>query len=376
MLYKFFKILVTGLCKVYFRKIYISGLENLPKKGPIFITSNHPDGFTEPLLLACFLPRELHFLVRGDVFENPFLKPLLVGTNQIPIYRTKDGFSNLRNNSKTFSEVSKALSAGEAILVFAEGSTQLVKRIRKIQKGTAKMAHRSLRRNMDIDLKIVPICLYYPKQITFRNEVVISIGSPLEAKRFLKFNKEEEVQGINDLTSEIEVKMTELVPFVPDDKIKKVEEKAALAYNNFGYNANGCVEKTNKRILAESLFIKKILTEKTNDLSERKLFYTDFISIILFFPAFAGWLFHLIPGYLTKWIAEYLVNSKVFTNAIRMVVGMVVFIFYYVVIVIFLQKFAFPYNMSWIFGVLFGIIFLIYDSHNYKSYLRENNIID
>ncbi len=54
--------------------------------------------------MDCFFPKDLPFLVRGDIFNNPVLLPLLRSTNQIPIFRFRDGFSKLRENSQTMVE--------------------------------------------------------------------------------------------------------------------------------------------------------------------------------------------------------------------------------------------------------------------------------
>ena len=140
MVYKFLRILATIACKVYFKKIHITGLDSVPQDGPLLIACNHPNGFAEPILVSCFLPRILHFLVRGDVFNIKPLKPLLIHTNQIPIFRSKDGFSNLRNNNKSFEAVIENLSQDAAILIFVEGTTQLTKRLRPLKKGMSKLA--------------------------------------------------------------------------------------------------------------------------------------------------------------------------------------------------------------------------------------------
>ena len=128
MLYQFLKILVRIALKLFFKRIYISGLEHIKNDRPQLIASNHPSGFLEPLIMACFFPKSLHFLVRGDVFDKKWLRPLLISTNQIPIFRFKDGFSKLRENHHTMDDSTRVLTDNKNLLIFVEGSTQSIKK--------------------------------------------------------------------------------------------------------------------------------------------------------------------------------------------------------------------------------------------------------
>ena len=140
MFYKLLKFWASLTFRFYFRRIYVSGTEHIPENAPVLFIVNHPNSFMEACIVACFQHRDLHFLVRGDMFEKKWLKPLLNWTNQIPIYRFKDGFSKLRNNKSTFDQSFEVLASGKALLIFPEASTQMVKYLRPLQKGAARLA--------------------------------------------------------------------------------------------------------------------------------------------------------------------------------------------------------------------------------------------
>jgi len=70
MIYKIFWFWANIAIRVFYGKIEVSGLENVPKDGPLLIASNHPNGFLEPIIMACLFPRDLHFMVRGDGFRK------------------------------------------------------------------------------------------------------------------------------------------------------------------------------------------------------------------------------------------------------------------------------------------------------------------
>jgi len=162
MIYRLFWCLANIAIRVFYGKIEVSGIESIPKDGPLLIASNHPNGFLEPIIMACLFPRPLHFMVRGDVFNKPWLRPILLHTNQIPIFRFKDGFSELRKNDASLREAYKALDQDAAIILFIEGGTQPVKTLRPFQKGLARMANSYLDVSKnDKPLQILPVAINF-----------------------------------------------------------------------------------------------------------------------------------------------------------------------------------------------------------------------
>ena len=143
------------------------GIENIPKEGPTLIAMNHPAGFMEPIILAAISPRPLHFLVRGDVFDIPWLRPLLLATHQIPIYRFRDGFAQMRNNLNQFDIITDLLNHNASILIYVEGSTEPVRRLRPLQKGMARIAESALQNNDHLPLCVLPVGITFsdPTQV-------------------------------------------------------------------------------------------------------------------------------------------------------------------------------------------------------------------
>src|SRR5688572_11115669 len=143
MVYQIIRIWATIFLRMYFRKTVVYGIEHIPRKGPLIVASNHPSAFLEASIMGTTLGRPLHYLVRGDMF-HPKFRWLFDWTNQIPIYRQKDGISNLRKNASSFELTYRKLADGEAVLIFPEAKTTLEKRMRPIQRGTANLAFGTL----------------------------------------------------------------------------------------------------------------------------------------------------------------------------------------------------------------------------------------
>jgi len=74
--YRIVRPLARIALKTYFSKIYLNGLD--------------PSAFLEPCILATTLPRPLHFMVRGDLFQKPIYSAMLMSLHMIPMFRLKD----------------------------------------------------------------------------------------------------------------------------------------------------------------------------------------------------------------------------------------------------------------------------------------------
>lgn len=185
MFYYVLKIWANLSFRLYFKRIFLSGVEHIPKDDATLFIVNHPNSFMEACLVASFQHRALHFLVRGDMFEKKWLKPILRWTNQIPIFRFKDGFSKLKQNKSTFDESFKVLKEGKALLIFPEASTQMVRFLRPLQKGAARLAIGSVEEYRVDKLFVVPTGVYYEKPTKTRSDVILKFGKPLEMNAWL-----------------------------------------------------------------------------------------------------------------------------------------------------------------------------------------------
>lgn len=223
LMYKILRPITRVVIRGYYQKVYINGEANIPKDKPVLLAVNHPSSFTEPCVLATHLQRELHFLVRGDVF-NEKVKWFFAQTNQLPIYRFRDGFSNMRQNEKQFSYCFDLLENNGCIAVFCEGSTKHIKRTRPIQKGISRIALGALENRSIEDVYIVPVGVNFESSPRARSIVSVQIGAPISVKSYDKQNDEgEERNLIHDLTKEIGAGLRKQMVHIDQD------ERLALA---------------------------------------------------------------------------------------------------------------------------------------------------
>ncbi|MEU5878019.1 lysophospholipid acyltransferase family protein [Spirillospora sp. NPDC047279] len=105
--------LLYGLLKRDWR-----GQKNVPRKGGLIIAANHISE-SDPLALAHFVyeaGRYPVYLAKSTLFDVRFLKTVLRGTGQIPVYRdSSDAALALR-------DAEQALVDGECLMFYPEGS--------------------------------------------------------------------------------------------------------------------------------------------------------------------------------------------------------------------------------------------------------------
>jgi glycerol-3-phosphate O-acyltransferase / dihydroxyacetone phosphate acyltransferase len=200
--------------QLYFRSIRIVGARHLRQKGPMFIAMNHPNAFMDPISFSTFLfyPRT-YYMARGDAFKPGLASFLLQSMGIVPIYRLRDGgYESVKKNLESFKTAYKLLDRRKRIMVFAEGLSVKERRLRPIQKGTAKMSFGYLEQGGSRDLKIVPVGVNYSEPEKFRPYAFYQVGAPIEVKDFYEEYKAQPAQAILKLTAEIQRRMEPLVP--------------------------------------------------------------------------------------------------------------------------------------------------------------------
>jgi glycerol-3-phosphate O-acyltransferase / dihydroxyacetone phosphate acyltransferase len=201
MLYPITRPLAKIALAVFFRKLYLSGLENVDWEKPVILAANHPTAFIEPCILACWLPKPLHFMVRGDMFLKPVSNFLLRDLNMIPFFRMEDaGVAGVKGNFRSVEEAAAVLRAHRPVLILAEGHTVHEKRLRPLRKGTARIALGTQDQFPDLDIQLVPVGVNYTYADRFRSEAMIHFGKPIPVRAYVQAYRENSAAAFRDIT--------------------------------------------------------------------------------------------------------------------------------------------------------------------------------
>ena len=177
--YLFVKMYVRLGFAFYFKKILISGKENIPRNKAVLFVANHQNALVDPLLIGAVTPRELNFLTRADVFNKPLIKALLSTVNMMPIYRIKDGRDGLSKNEEVFQKCYHILNKNGTVLIFPEGNHNIQRRLRILSKGFTRIILGTLENNPDQEIVVVPIGINYTNAKKFASSVHLLYGEPI-----------------------------------------------------------------------------------------------------------------------------------------------------------------------------------------------------
>jgi glycerol-3-phosphate O-acyltransferase/dihydroxyacetone phosphate acyltransferase len=394
MIYNIFWFLTNIAIRVFYGKIEVSGLDNVPKDGPLLIASNHPNGFLEPIIIACLFPRALHFMVRGDVFNKPWLRPFLVRTNQIPIFRFKDGFKELRKNDSSLQVAYKALDKGAAIILFIEGGTQSIKTLRPFQKGMARMANSYLEvNNSGKELNIMPVAINFVSPFKLRSRVCLNVGESFVARSYFK-DPETKVKDIKRLTDDVYNKVLPLA-FNVKEKARQpiLNHTLQLTEGLFKLNFFPIVSQKDHvwptlksvadtiNLMNESTFTsfsKEIESIRDANPYEVKRTGKGYIvsliwTILAFIPGLIGLILNIIPGLISQGIAKKVLNkdNTVFIASIILSTSVILYPIYYSAVILILSCFfgwkAFLFLLAWPLGFVY-----LFWKNNYSSSIARS----
>ncbi len=228
----------------FYKRFQARNLKELRVKNPVLISMNHPNAFMDPIAFSTILhyPRT-YYLARGDAFKKGFISFMLEIIGLVPIFRMQDaGIEGVRKNNESFKTVYRMLGEGKKIMVFSEGLCIQERRLRPIQKGTARMAFGFIDETGNQDILIVPVGITYSKPEKFRSCLFYDVGKAIAVKDYYPLYKENQARGVNELTREIEKKMRELVPHLNDKENDRLIEEVQEIYKQQWLDQHGLEE--------------------------------------------------------------------------------------------------------------------------------------
>ena len=110
------RLLVYLLVRLVYR-LRVEGLEHIPRRGAALVVCNHVS-FMDALVVGGASRRPLRFLMDKPIYDSPWLNWLFRLVGAIPVESERRDPGSLR---RALEEVSRALRAGEVVMLFPEG---------------------------------------------------------------------------------------------------------------------------------------------------------------------------------------------------------------------------------------------------------------
>lgn len=115
------------------------GLENVPEEGAAVVVCNHVS-FADAVILMGACRRPMRFVMDHRIFRTPILSFVFREGRAIPIASAKEDPAMLE---RAFDEVAAALSAGEVIAIFPEGSITRTGELQPFRPGITRILERN-----------------------------------------------------------------------------------------------------------------------------------------------------------------------------------------------------------------------------------------
>ena len=158
----------------------------------------------------------------------------------LPVYRIRDGWSNLTNNNSIFDRVTELFKQKKTVVIFPEGSHNLARRVRSLSKGFTRVVFDTFDKYPETELVLVPIGLNFKKAEDFVDQASMYVGQPIIAKNYIAEHRND---GVVALKKEVYQAISKLTTHIPEDDYDNTLAKLELFNVNFlnPKEVNACI---------------------------------------------------------------------------------------------------------------------------------------
>lgn len=178
MVYRVLKLLLAAIFRVLWRPT-ITGVENIPRRGPLILASNHLS-FMDSMVIPVTVPRRVAFLAKSDYFTGTGFKGALSREwftffGMIPVDR-----DDSRSAQQSLEAALEVLGSGGAFGIYPEGTRSLDGRLYRGRTGVGYLA-------LTAGVPVVPVALSGTEKLQPVGsrlprlaKVTVSFGKPLD----------------------------------------------------------------------------------------------------------------------------------------------------------------------------------------------------
>lgn len=186
MLYAILKPLVFLVLRLGFR-MRATGLEHVPRQGPVLLAANHLSVLDPPVVGAA-VQRPLQFMAKAELFRVPLLGPLIRRLNAYPVEREGADAGALRHALLLLRE-------GKALLVFPEGTRGTQGTLGPGRAGAGLLAARSEAPVVPVYIRGTGVVLPKGAGRPRRAPIALTFGPPI---RFARGRGKQHYQEVSD----------------------------------------------------------------------------------------------------------------------------------------------------------------------------------
>ncbi len=205
LLYRLIRVIVKIAMAIFFQRIELRNGENVPARGPVVFVANHPNSIMDALVMGAVTRRKVNYIGHAGLFSNKLKSWFLRSCGVIPVYRREDAPDKMEQNIAAFEACFQALEKGETIGIFPEGTSDMLRKVKRVKTGAARIVLEAERRNhYQLGVTVLPIGLYFFSRSRFRSKVLVNVGKPIDLAPFFEINERDNPAAVQQLTAEIQ----------------------------------------------------------------------------------------------------------------------------------------------------------------------------
>ena len=337
---------------LYYRRFRIVRKAKAPidkSKRYVIIVSNHQNSLNDAMgMVMAEKGTKVWFLARADVFKSKIAAFFLHAYGVLPIYRVRDGLSNVKNNLEIFDNVEQMALRHCPIALFPEAKHQNRRYLGNFHLSYTRLAF-SIAERLDFkeDVYILPMANHYSDYFSLRPDLLMVVGEYISIKPYYELYKQNPRLAQNEVNEKVRTCVSQMMLDIQEEPhyqdIYDMLSNYGVTYAvNHGVQPCDMYQKlcSDKQIVAKleaeklhdaanfehlcnlsHAYSEQLTKNKINDKSVRKvrgvlMLCLQLLLLSAFFPlALTGWLHHaiayLIPKYLSRNMKDVLMRPSV-----------------------------------------------------------------
>lgn len=171
------------LVGLFYRRVETTGLEHVPREGPVLLVANHFNSLVDPMMVIATLDRPVVFVAKSTLWKVPVLRNVMEALDVVPIVRKRDVAkegepSGAERNEASFEWLAACLRAGSVVLIFPEGRSHSEPMLSEIRTGAARILLRA-----EVPVTVIPVGMWFTRKEVFRSDVLMRYAEPLVTER-------------------------------------------------------------------------------------------------------------------------------------------------------------------------------------------------
>ncbi len=223
-------VLIDLIVNTFFRRIDVTGLENVPATGPLIFAGNHPNALMDGFLLINKCDRwPIHFMANSKLWKYPLIRSLLDALGAVPIFRREEHAGDVDNTS-AFERLYEVIEMGDCMGIFPEGISHAESQLVKLKTGTARIALQVSARGKT-RVRIIPCGLTYIHRHRFRSQVLLEFGAPIVVgDEWVSDYNADEIATVRKLTEQLSEALVNVTLNAPDWRTLRFIQAARRLY--------------------------------------------------------------------------------------------------------------------------------------------------